>query len=236
VIEAVGIIVPVHNEEERIAACLEALRAACASLPSGLPARVAVVLDTCSDRSGAIARSYRGDEDEVIEVSYRNVGRARHAGAECLLRQFNTIDRGKLWLATTDADSTVPSVWLQEQLALADAGVDGVAGTIRVEDWSPHSTAKAEAFEAFYASPDGSDDHEHVHGTNLAMRSDAYVAAGGFAHLESGEDHALWNALRHAGRSLVSTRRHPVITSSRRQGRAPHGFAGFLEAFSAPSK
>jgi hypothetical protein len=67
-----------------------------------------------------------------------------------------------------------------------------------------------------------------VHGANLGVRADAYLEAGGFAGLATGEDHALWNALRQRGRRMVSKRAVKVTTSSRIRARARHGFAGFL--------
>ena len=139
----------------------------------------------------------------------------------------------KTWLATTDADSKVPREWLREQVALANRGVDAVAGTIRVVDWDGYSADRARAFERFYAPRGRSDEHQHEHATNLGVRADAYESAGGFSHLETGEDHALWSALRRAGRKMVSTRRFPVVTSARLEGRAPSGFADFLNKFSA---
>jgi hypothetical protein len=159
------------------------------------------------------------------------VGRARHAGIRHALSNLHPYVPLQTWIATTDGDSTVPRSWLLEQLALADDGFDAVAGTIQVTDWRGHSTELARAFERFYA-PDGcSDEHGHVHGTNMGVRADAYESAGGFSELETGEDHALWAALGSSGRRTLSTRRLVVTTSARLCGRAPRGFADFLARF-----
>ncbi len=72
--------------------------------------------------------------------------------------------------------------------------------------------------------PDGS--HPHVHGANLGVRADAYLRAGEWNALETAEDHDLWGRLP----NRLSTARIEVVTSGRRQGRAPSGFAGALAA------
>ena len=70
--------------------------------------------------------------------------------------------------------------------------------------------------------------HPHVHGANLGMRADAYLAAGGWNPLTTAEDHDMWGRLRaHTGAHL-SDARLQVLTSGRRTGRAPLGFAGAL--------
>jgi len=230
-IEAIGIVVPVHNEEESLRACLRSLRAAFSALPSHVDARVVVVLDACADRSPEIAGSALDDRGEAMTLCVRNVGIARHAGVRRLQEHYASVSPSRLWLATTDADSRVPRTWLVDQLTLADSGVDAVAGTIQITDWDDFPNDRVRAFLDFYTPAGCSDHHDHVHGTNLGIRGDAYDAAGGFADLESGEDHALWNALRREGRRLLSTRRLPVATSARRVGRAPRGFADFLALF-----
>jgi hypothetical protein len=147
--------------------------------------------------------------------------------------QLAEVARAATWLATTDADSAVPARWLVDQLALAARGVEAVAGTIHVADWHDAPAGVDERFGAFYTPPGSGDDHSHVHGANLGVRADAYEAVGGFAPLRSGEDHALWRALHAAGRPCLATRAIPVVTSARRHGRAPGGFAKFLRDLEA---
>src|ERR1035438_132616 len=72
--------------------------------------------------------------------------------------------------------------------------------------------------------------HPHVHGANIGIRADAYLESGGWRHLMTAEDHDLWQRLHrgnHRRRSDASLR---VVTSGRRIGRAPHGFANALAA------
>lgn len=230
-IAAVGVVVPVHDEAELLPACLSALERALLALDPGIESRAVIVLDSCADGSDAIARRWaRGVRfADVLEIDVRSVGPARAAGAEAVLGHLAGVPLARTWLATTDADSRVPSSWLVEQLRIADAGIEAIAGTIRVDDWTGHPPGLDEAFARFYEPPGSGDEHHHVHGANLGVRGDAYVAAGGFAPLPTGEDHALWRAL--AARARVATRRLPVVTSGRRAARAPSGFSGLLSSF-----
>jgi hypothetical protein len=62
------------------------------------------------------------------------------------------------------------------------------------------------------------------------VRADRYVDVGGWADLKTAEDHDLWGRLRRTGALLLSSSSLQVITSGRRVGRAPSGFAGALAA------
>ena len=224
-IEAVGVLVPVHDEAELLPACLASIQHAFAAVPATVTCELVVVLDACSDDSKQVATRAGVD---TITCAACNVGRARALGTRHLLERF-TAPRDRIWIATTDADTRVPRDWLANQLRFARAGAQAVAGTIAVDDWTEHPPGLAERFARHYTR--GGARHGHIHGANLGIRADAYVAAGGFAAVETGEDHALWNAL--AGRPRIATRRIPVVTSARRQGRAPAGFAGFLVALAS---
>ena len=219
-IRAVGIVVPVHDERELLPACLVSLRAA-AQHPAlhGLAVHIVPVLDACGDDSGEVAVA-------SIEVAERNVGVARAAGFAEVLRREDGRTAGDIWLATTDADSTVPSDWLAVQLELASCGAQAVAGTVRVQDWSEQPETARARFDRTYGVP--GDGHLHVHGANLGICAAAYVAAGGVPPLALAEDHALVAALRARGSRLVATGRIPVMTSGRRESRTVGGFADHL--------
>lgn len=216
-IEAIGVIVPAHDEEELLPACVDALDRALAAVPPTVARTSVIMLDACRDGSAACCGGIA-----TLACEFRNAGAARALGARHVLDYLRS-DPAKTWLATTDADSRVPSDWLVTQLALAARGAQAVAGTVVVDDWTEHPSGLAERFVRFYEA------NSHVHGANLGVRADAYLAVGGFEALESGEDHALWHAL--ADRPRMTTREIPVITSARRRGRAPAGFADFLIAF-----
>jgi glycosyltransferase involved in cell wall biosynthesis len=221
VIQAAGIVVPAHNEETLLPACLTALRRAAASV--SVPVHLLVAADSCTDRTVAVARACGAS---VIGVRARSVGAARAAGMRQLLRLTVGQDPPAVWLATTDADTVVPRRWLQRQLAYADQGWDIILGTVTVADWSEHPPHVPAAFAARYAS--GDRPHPHVHGANLGIRASAYLAAGGFRSLRTAEDHALVAAAASAGCPVLRAGDITVQTSARRQARAPSGFSHLL--------
>jgi glycosyltransferase involved in cell wall biosynthesis len=207
VLNRVAVLVPVHDEEELLPGCLEALRAAGAC-------RVFVVLDACTDRSAAIARRYGV---EVLHIRARNVGVARHLGAVEALRA------GARWLASTDADSRVPPDWLSRQLRHARDGADVVAGTVSVTDWTGWPPTLPERYAARYAAA-----RKHVHGANLALSAGAYQRTGGFPALRVGEDRAIVDRAVQLGLHVRWAADLPVRTSARRTSRVEDGFAGYL--------
>jgi glycosyltransferase involved in cell wall biosynthesis len=220
-IEAVGVVVPAHNEETLLPACLAALRLAAGVL--GVPVFVLVVADSCTDRTAAGARAWGA---RVVAIGAHNVGAARAAGMAELLRLTAGVDPSAVWLATTDADTVVPPGWLERQLRYADEGWDVVLGTVTVADWDGHPPHVPAAFDALYEFGDGP--HRHVHGANLGIRASAYLAAGGFRSLRTAEDHALLAAATEVGCSVLQASDITVETSARRRARAPLGFSHLL--------
>lgn len=213
---------PAHDEQALLPACLASLRVA-ARHPAlrRLEVHVVPVLDACGDDSGEHAPG-------ALEITARNVGVARAAGfAEVIAREQGRAP-GSLWLATTDADSTVPADWLVEQLRLRALGAEVVAGTVRVADWSQQPGAVRQRFTGTYGSPGSG--HLHVHGANLGLSAGAYLDAGGVPPLALSEDQALVDALRARARRLVATGRIPVTTSGRRESRTVGGFADHLRS------
>jgi glycosyltransferase involved in cell wall biosynthesis len=225
VIEAVGVVVPAHNEEALLPACLAALRRAARQV--SVPVRVVVAADSCTDRTTAVAHAYGA---RVIGLEARRVGAARAAGmAEVLrLKVGASPDLAAIWLATTDADTVVPSGWLRRQVGHADQGWDVVLGRVAVADWSEHPPHVPAAFVVRYES--GDRPHPHVHGANIGIRASAYRAAGGFPPLRSAEDHALVAAAAEMGCSVLRADDVTVETSGRRHARAPHGFSHLLQS------
>jgi glycosyltransferase involved in cell wall biosynthesis len=226
-----GVVVPAHNEEELLPACLKALRAAAGA--AGVPVRLLVVADACTDTTAAVAAAAGA---EVIRIRARNVGAARAAGMARLLRRMAGTDPAATglaatWLATTDADTVVPPGWLRRQLGYAGQGWDVVLGTVTVTDWAEHPPHAPAVFEAMYRFGDGP--HPHVHGANLGIRASAYLAAGGFRPLRTAEDHALLAAATEAGCQVLQASDVTVVTSARRQARAPRGFSHALRALTA---
>lgn len=222
-VEVAGVVVPAHNEEKHLPACLAALRQAAGSVR--IPVHLLVVADACTDETAAVAAA-RGAR--VIGIGARNVGAARAAGMAGLLRRAADTDLAAVWLATTDADTVVPPGWLRRQLSYADQGWDMVLGTVTVTDWDEHPPHIPALFAAMYEFGEGP--HPHVHGANLGIRASAYLAAGGFKPLPTAEDHALMAAATEAGCRVLQASDITVETSARRRTRAPRGFSHALRA------
>jgi cellulose synthase/poly-beta-1,6-N-acetylglucosamine synthase-like glycosyltransferase len=223
VIRHVIVVVPAHDEADTIAACLHSVHEACRRLPHGVTTAIVMVADACADRSAAIARSLaRSSDDVVIEASHRCAGSARRVGVSAALIRAS-VAPVDVWIASTDADTVVPVGWLTTQLSLADAGIVGVAGTVRIDTARAGDELSARFARSYPIAVDGT--HQHVHGANLGFRGDVYLASGGWSALTTAEDHDLWDRVRRRGRT-VTTSSTCVTTSHRTVGRAPLGFAG----------
>lgn len=218
----IGVVIPAHNEGERIAAALVAVLAA-AEHPAlmGETVGVAVVLDSCTDSTDAVAAQYPVAR---LALQARNVGIARARGAGLL------IDAGARWLAFTDADTLVSPDWLVKQLA---EQADVVCGSIGVEDWSEYGlegSAVQAHFATHYVDADG---HRHIHGANLGVSTEAYCRVGGFPPLACSEDVALVEALQAAGARIAWSAGPRVTTSARTDARARGGFGDTILAMVA---
>lgn len=224
----VAVVIPARNEEALLPRCLESVLDACASLPLSATVDIIVACDRSTDLTLQIAKELLEKQGFVVAMEAGAVGRARALATDVALQRYS----GQLcrcWLANTDADCCVPTSWLVDQLSLADRGIEIVAGIVDVDSFEEHEIGVDLRFRNSYLiHPDGS--HPHVHGANLGIRADVYLRAGGWKGLESGEDHDLWNRLVRTSARRASTAAVKVLTSGRRIGRAPHGFADALAA------
>ncbi|OYU09229.1 MAG: glycosyl transferase [Pseudomonas sp. PGPPP1] len=213
----IGILIPVHNEEALLGECLEAALIA-AHHPGllGESVQILVVLDSCSDASGAIAQTFAVQR---LEVQARNVGHVRGVGARHLLNQ------GARWISCTDADSRVAPDWLVAQLAL---NADAVCGTVTVDTWSEgfDSAAQIRYLQGYQAC----DGHRHIHGANLGISASAYIRAGGFEPLACHEDVQLVRDLERCGALIAWSHSPQVVTSARLEARAQGGFGDYLKS------
>jgi Glycosyl transferase family 2 len=226
VIKAAGVVIPAHNEQDLLPACLAAVRHAARQV--SVPVHLVVVADACTDKTAELASAQGAT---VIESDARSVGAARRAGVSQILRSARRPDPAEVWVATTDADSLVPRHWLTCHLRCARRGWKGVVGTVTVADWAGHPHHVQRRYTQSYRAWRGH--HPHVHGANLGFTADAYLAAGGFRPLPTAEDHALVHDLRAAGMPLLRTAWIPVVTSARSRARAPRGFAWLLGTLAA---
>ena len=218
----IGVVIPAHNEGERIGAALGAvLRAAAHPALGGEAVGIVVVLDSCSDATEAVVAQH-GVAKLVLDA--RNVGVARARGADLF------VEAGARWLAFTDADTVVSPDWLVKQLS---EEADAVCGLVGVDDWSAHgldSGLVQAHFARHYVDADG---HRHVHGANLGVATEAYCRVGGFEPLACSEDVALVQALEAAGARIAWSAGPRVTTSARTDARARGGFGDTLLAMVA---
>jgi glycosyltransferase involved in cell wall biosynthesis len=222
------ILIPARDEEDLIGRCIASVQRACACVKALASTDIVIAVDHSTDRTLEIAERMIFGEGAVVSTEAGNVGEARALAATVALRRC-TGPRNRCWIANTDADSEVPKSWLADQLALADTGVQAIAGTVNVDTFAEHDPIVRELFRKTYIiAGDGS--HPHIHGANFGLRAEAYVRAGGWPSLATAEDHALWKRLGETGASRISVSHIRVTTSGRRNGRAPHGFAETLAA------
>jgi glycosyltransferase involved in cell wall biosynthesis len=232
---AVGVVVPVHNEEEHLGSALAAIDAAFSEvMHMGIECRTAIVLDGCSDGSATIAEHWtrslarRNVPHQSITLRCRSaaVGCARRLGCATLLRNWRVLNPRNIWLATTDADSRVPPGWLAAQLDAHEVGTDVWSGRVTVDDWSSYDERTALLWNEAY---DG--EQLPIHGASLGFNAQVYLNAGGFAAMATGEDRALHQAITKAGGRALEDMELRVITSGRRRARAPLGFAHAVSSF-----
>ncbi len=221
---AVGVVVPVRDEEERVARAVRSVRRALAHADL-VDACVVVVADSCTDQTVRIARRELGADGVVIEVAHANVGAARAEGSLEVMRRLGGPPRWT-WLLGIDGDSEAATDWVRRHLEHAHGGIECVSGIVDLDGRAP--AALRRSFRERYGSTVGSDRHDHIHGTNFGIRADTLLAAGNWPRLRSGEDRALWAKVAERSRPMAQDPAIVVSTSSRTEGRAPSGFAADL--------
>lgn len=230
---AVGVVVPLHNEQDLADRALTSLEGALESLRKwNVEIGVAVVLDACTDGSARVVNDWiegLGDRQMgVLALSLvtdaRNVGVARGLGCTALLDCWRNLNVGQIWLATTDCDSRVPKEWLVTQVEEHEEGADLWSGRIEVTDWFSYRPITKQRWQVEYDA-----EVNPIHGTSLGFNASLYVDVGGFPPLATSEDRELYRRLVAAGARARHDSSLRVLTSSRRNARAPRGFAHALE-------
>ena len=189
-----------------------------------------------------MAEYFRDDERRDVLLLIDNIFRFIQAGSEIsgLMGQMPSrlgyqptlgteLSQLEERIANTDADSVVPVHWLATHWAAAERGAGLLLGTVRPDP----GELDDEVADRWYRRHQLTDGHLHVHGANLGVRADWYLAVGGFADVAGDEDVALAAAVSAAGGVVERTGAGPVVTSARLDGRAPAGLAGYLRQLSA---
>ena len=141
-----------------------------------------------------------------------------------------TLRQRRSGLANTDADSEVPHDWIAAQLRMRRKGAQVWVGGVRVCDWSDRTSGTAEAWRSQYESetlPISSGP------TSGSMRQDL---PGGRWFRECGHRRGDRDLFKRALALGAAIRHDPlvrVVTSGRRDGRAPRGFADALTSIEA---
>jgi glycosyltransferase involved in cell wall biosynthesis len=224
----IAVLIPARDEEVLLARCLISVIRAIDSLPATINATIVLVSDSSTDRTAEIAEKLIGGRGNVLRTRAGTVGTARALAASYIIEE-TIAPLSTVWLANTDADCIVPSAWLRDQINFASSGIEAVAGIVSVDSFEEHGPEVPARFRRSYSvHADGT--HPHIHGANLGVRADRYLAVGGWGNLKTAEDHDLWGRLGRTGVRLLSSAQLQVVTSGRRVGRAPSGFAGALAA------
>jgi glycosyltransferase involved in cell wall biosynthesis len=228
------VVVPARNEEQLIGGALASIINALDWASSRLDqTAIVVVADRCTDQTTQIANQILKSRNGslVWECNAGTVGRAREIGVELGRAGLQGRRSSGVWIASTDADTTVPEDWVVRQLCEADAGFEAIAGTVTIDELSDVPNEVRSRFQATYTDllpKRGA--HGHVHAANMGIRLDAYDHAGGWGRLARSEDRDLWTRLKMHGRSVKATVDLTVTTSGRALGRVPGGFAEFLHS------
>jgi glycosyltransferase involved in cell wall biosynthesis len=223
-ISAIAVVLPARDEAQLLPAALAALetaRARFAQTNPSVPVSITVVLDRTTDNSRELLSHYPGVR--TVSVAAGRVGTARNAGIGAAWQVANA-HASRLWIANTDADSEVPSHWIQRQFDLAAEGAQVVVGTVE-----PRSTdLSTAALRHWFSAHQLREEHPHVHGANLGFRADVFAGLGGFRDQGLHEDRDFVAQARARGYAVVATDSCRVRTSGRLQGRTKGGFASFL--------
>ncbi len=231
---AAVVVVPARDEEQRIAACLEALRA---QAGVGVPWEIIVVLDDCTDATAdlvAAAAARCAVPIEAVAGPGRGVGAARARGMDLACLRLHEAGAPDGLIATTDADSRVDRDWLAAMLALRDGGARAIAGLVDLDpadvapidpDAAAHRRERAGQRLRAVRAEHAAAEHHHFAGASLAVTAHAYRLAGGLEPVTSLEDEAFARRLTQAGIPIVRSRAVRVLTSARADGRAPRGLA-----------
>lgn len=233
--------VPARDEQRQVGECLASVAAALRQArETGTARRVAVAVAVHRSSDGtaaAVEESLAAMADlEVyhhVDEESATVGEVRHHLVSAACAALGLAARADRWLLSTDADSVVPLDWVTAMLAHADtAAARCVAGLVDLEGWQAHPAA-ATAYERIVRNGLEGAGHRHVYAANLAVRLDAYAAAGGFPFVVHGEDHGLVSRVRDLGGTVLPVHAPVVRTSGRMPGRARHGLGDLLLTLTA---
>jgi glucosyl-3-phosphoglycerate synthase len=236
------VVVPARDEEGRIAACLRAL-ADQRDLRT-YDYEVIVVLDGCRDATAEVVADFALRDPRLVlhavELACpQGVGRARRHGMDLACERLLEVGRTDGLIASTDADSLVAGDWLARQLEMVQGGVRAIGGHIQLDPTEAGELSIAtlrerdrrgaerlqEVLDLEAMQVGARAEHHQFSGASLALTVEAYRACGGLPVRAALEDEALELELRALDIPIHRSRSVRVLTSARRDGRAPRGLA-----------
>lgn len=230
-ISAVRVVIPAHNEIERIGDCLESVLRALAAAPPAFDTGIWVVADRCCDGTQKVVETVIGGRPGCgweDSLSYSPIGRVRDLGFRSVLGRLRHVGPDRAWLISTDADSTVPPNWIIDHLRKAADGAAAVAGSAALDSSAGLHPLAAKRYQRIVSRQRHGGQHYGAYAANLGVRADAYLAVGGFRDLASGEDADLLARLERYGYRVARPVGLSVTTSSRLDGRAQGGVSDLL--------
>lgn len=232
------VVIPARDEDARIGACLSALAAQTVRLGAF---ETIVVLDACTDATGAVAeRTARalGLPLRVIDGPGEGSGPARRIGMDFAAERLLGCGRPDGLIACTDADTQPAETWLERQLDHVRMGAEVIAGVVELDpeeamELPPGALHRRERDAAQRLQRvrelDPSAAHHHFAGASLGVTAATYRAVGGLEPLTALEDAAFAGRLGEHGISILRPGDVRVRTSARRAGRARRGLSVDLE-------
>ena len=115
-IQAVGIVIPAHNQAGSIAKCISSIFAANSHSGWRNSLWIVVVADACTDDTAKAGRDALGAFGQVLEVSTHSGQAAHQLGAATVMEHFHDVPRHTLLLTSTDATADLPRDWIDTQL------------------------------------------------------------------------------------------------------------------------
>ncbi len=219
----ISVVIPAHNEEENIEACLEAL-----SRQSTRRRFEVILVDNAStDGTVAIAKKFRQKLSlRIITERKKGRGMARFRGFQ---------EATGAVILSTDADAQVGEHWMDCLVETLERrpGTVAVTGVPRIADCGTFRNALFNFFVPkflllnylFFGQPG-------LSGFSFAIRKNIYDRAGGFdPYTDAYEDLELSIRVHRLGR-IVLTRREPILFSGRRfRNGLLRGWAEYVRTF-----
>ncbi|MBW2970772.1 glycosyltransferase [Candidatus Woesearchaeota archaeon] len=198
----ISVVIPAHNEQNFIKACLLSLK----NQSFELPYEVIVVDNNCTDSTVEIANSFRV---RIVKERTPGISAAREAGTAAAKADI---------IAQIDADSIADKKWLAEiyRTLKSNPKIVGVAGPSFDEGWTRSRRNRAVDFFVFKICATIIR-NTPFRGHNIAFRKSAWQKSGGYRpEVQYLDDVDFGRRLRKTGKILYNPNQK-VLTSSRRE-------------------